>query len=143
MMDACSALWSSYATVSSEALETSRRIMGQDASEVLCPHIEYYDRLDCGNAETSCAFLCRITDKVIRKSRPRRNAEALIIHASESVDHPALRERSPACGRGDKSSKVTAIGDKPKGEGGGQGGTRGRGKDSPSISDSCRHSGTS
>ena len=100
MMDACSALWSSYATVSSEALETSRRIMGQDASEVLCPHIEYYDRLDCGNAETSCAFLSRITDKVIRKSRPRRNAEALIIHASESVDHPVFARAVPGVWKG-------------------------------------------
>jgi len=109
-------------------------------SEVLRPHVEHYDRCDDDRADHSFQFLGRITDKVIRNQRQRRNTEALV--AAAGADTPrkhALPATTPDDGH-IASGGDAPTGAKSKGKGGkgdGSNGSPSRGSQTPAADRVC------
>ena len=52
------------------------------ASELLKPHLDYYDRLPMGHPDRCYAWVSQLIDTLVDKTRQRHNKESLVLEAS-------------------------------------------------------------
>ena len=99
-------------------------------SELLRPHLEYYDRCPRGHEDRSYRWLCQLMDTMIVDQRDKRNTQSLILQASGKEQPPPKASGKVAKGGPDGESKTPKGGGKGKdGDKGGKGGGKGKGAD--------------
>ena len=123
-------------------------------SELLAPHLVYYDRLPRGHADRSYAWVSQLIDTIVESEREKRNTESLILDVS-GKEQPAAQNRKqamPATTTTDQQpqqqqtqqppQQQTASGGYATTPTGGRKGRQARGNTSPSSSAQNSPSGT-
>ena len=111
----------------------------RDKSDIMKPHLEYYDRLQEGHDDRSYKFLSDVMDRLIEDQRKRRNTDSLVLDASGKEQKPP-KQVTPATGSGgggDGKGKGGKKGEKGGKKGGGRGsgkGPDGKKQDTPPAS---------
>ena len=84
----------------------------KDKSDIMKPHLEYYERLPQGHHDRCYQSMSDVMDRLVEDQRNRRNADSLVLDASGKEQKPP-KQVAPATGG--------------SGGGGGGGGGPGRG----------------
>ena len=92
------------------------------ASELLKPHLDYYDRLPASHVDKTYDWVSQLIDTLVSKERQRRNTQSLVLEASGKDQAPQPPKKSALAASHQQVNQETVAqdaGESPT-QGGGQ-----------------------
>ena len=94
-------------------------------SEILKPHLDYYDRLPSGHPDKTYFWVSQLIDTLVDKERQRHNKESLVLDASGKEQMPRQPRKALAAQRGQDQGPGSGGESRDPGQGGGSPGQAG------------------